>query len=176
MRSQPGKFAYSSAGVGSAPHLAMELFARSEGLQMLHVPYNGSGPAMNDLVANTVQVSMDNVAAIPLIRAGRLRALAISGERRSEGFPNLPTFAEAGAANFNVLGVWGFLGPAAMTDAAATAIGDGIMAALRDKAIADTLTAQGITPEYGPANQFSQILRDEAERWSKLIEQAKIKL
>jgi len=176
VRAQPGKFAYASAGVGSAPHLVMELFASMEGLKMLHVPYNGSGPAMNDLIANHVQVSMDNVAAVPLVKAGRLRALAISGNRRSDAFPNLPTFAEAGARDFNVVGVWGVLAPAAMPERTAAALGDAIQQALKDAAVTETLVGQGIAPEYGPATQFTQTLREEAERWSKLIDLVKIKL
>ena len=110
VRRQPGKYSFASAGVGSAPHLVMELFSRAEGLSMVHIPYNGSGPAMNDVAANHVPIAIDNVAAIPLIKAGRLRALATSGEKRAEGFPDVPTFSEVGLKTSDMVGVWGLHG------------------------------------------------------------------
>jgi tripartite-type tricarboxylate transporter receptor subunit TctC len=176
VRSQPGKYSYASSGIGSAPHLVMELFMRSEGLTMVHVPYGGSGPAMNDLMANHVQVAMDNVAAVPLVKAGRLRALAITGERRADAFPDMPTFAEAGAKRFDAVGVWGFLAPAGMPDRTAAAIGDAISRAMKDPAVIEALTLQGIHPEAGSGDRFGATLLEESARWSKLIDEARIKL
>ncbi|HSV83951.1 MAG TPA: tripartite tricarboxylate transporter substrate-binding protein [Ramlibacter sp.] len=176
VRGQPGKFNYASAGTGSAPHLVMELFVRAEGLSMVHVPYNGSGPAMTDLAANHVHAAMDNVAAVPLIKAGRLRPLAISGAQRWDAFPDVPTFQEAGAKGFDVAGVWGFLAPAAMPERTAAAIADAIQQAMKDPAVRDALVAQGIQPQYGNGAAFAATLREESGKWSKLIDQARIKL
>jgi tripartite-type tricarboxylate transporter receptor subunit TctC len=175
VRSQPGKFSYASAGIGSAPHLAMELFARTEGLVMTHVPYGGSGPALNDVIANHVQAAMDNVAAIPLVKSGRLKALAISGQGRAEGFPNLPTFAEAGAKNFDVTGSWGFMTTARTPDAAAGVLSNAIQAAMKDAEVQETLKVQGLQPEYGSAAEFEATLAGELDKWSKLIRDAGIK-
>jgi tripartite-type tricarboxylate transporter receptor subunit TctC len=176
VRSQPGKFSYASAGVGSAPHLVMELFSRAEGLDMVHVPYGGSGPAMVGLAANHVPIAMDNVAAIPLIKAGRLRALATSGEKRSEAFPDVPTFSELGLKVSDMVGVWGFMAPAAIPDRTANALGDAIMQSMKDPVVIEALTAQGIQPEYGSGAKYGATLNEEAAKWSKLIDEAKIKL
>jgi tripartite-type tricarboxylate transporter receptor subunit TctC len=176
VRSQPGKFSYASAGVGSAPHLVMELFSRAAGLDMVHVPYSGSGPAMVALAAHHVPIAMDNVAAIPLIKAGRLRALATSGDKRAEAFPDVPTFNELGLKASDMVGVWGFMAPAAMPDRIANALGDAIMQAMKDPAVFEALTAQGIQPEYGSGANYGATLKEEAAKWSKLIDEAKIKL
>jgi tripartite-type tricarboxylate transporter receptor subunit TctC len=176
VRGQPGKYSYASAGVGSAPHLVMELFCRAEGLSMVHVPYSGSGPAMNDVAANHVPIAIDNVAAVPLLKAGRLRALAISGEQRADAFPEVPTFAELGLKGPDMVGVWGFLAPTGMPDRTATALGDAFMQAMKDGSVIEILTAQGIQPEYGSGARYGATLKDESDKWSKLIDAAKIKL
>jgi tripartite-type tricarboxylate transporter receptor subunit TctC len=175
VKGQPGKYTYGSAGIGSAPHLVMELFARSEGLSMVHVPYVGSGPAMTALLAGQIDVAMDNVAAVPLVKAGKLRALAISGQGRVPDFPDLPTFAQAGAKDFDVVGVWGFLAPAKTPDAVNSALGEAIERSLKDPAVVQALKAQGVEPEYGSAAKFGSTLASEYQKWSKLIHDANIK-
>ena len=176
VRSQPGKYSYASAGVGSAPHLVMELFARTEGLTMVHVPYNGSAPAMTDLVANHVPIAMDNVAAVPFVKAGRLRALATSGPRRDPNFPDVPTFAEQGWKGPDLVGHWGFLAPAGMPDRVANALGEAMAQAMKDPAVNEALRAQGIQPEYGAPARFGATLVEEAAKWSRIIDESRIKL
>lgn len=175
-RSKSGTLSYASSGVGSAPHLAMELFARAAGLQMLHVPYTGSGPAMNDLLAGHVQVAMDNVAAIPLIKTGRLKAIAITGDHRWDEFPEVPTFAEAGQKNFNVAGMFGFLLPAGTPSGVSDVLRRAIQNALNTPSVANVLAAQGLEVEYGDQDRFGAILRTESGRWSRLITEAGIAL
>jgi tripartite-type tricarboxylate transporter receptor subunit TctC len=175
VRAQPGKYTYGSAGIGSAPHLVMELFARTEGLSMLHVPYSGSGPAMTSLLASQVDAAMDNVAAIPLVKAGKLRALAASGPNRMEDFPNVPTFAQAGAKDFDVVGVWGLLAPAKTPDRPAAVLTDAVKQALKDPEVAQALKVQGIEPEYAAPAEFDATLKSEQQKWSKLIRDANIK-
>lgn len=170
VRAKPGGYSYASAGVGSAPHLAMELFLRTQGLSMVHVPYGGSGPAMNDLLGGQVEASMDNVAAIPLVKSGRLRALAITGRERSPTFPALPTFAETAAKDFEVVGVWGFLAPAKTPDAAAARLEGAIAEALKDPEVSRALVTQGIDPEFGDARSFGDTVRSELAKWSKLLQ------
>src|SRR5579862_2442246 len=94
VQAAPNEYNYASAGVGSAPHLAMELFMRFAGVSLTHVPFQGSAPALTAVVAGDVQASIDNVAAVPLIKAGRLHALAQTGKQRSAHLPDVPTFAE----------------------------------------------------------------------------------
>jgi tripartite-type tricarboxylate transporter receptor subunit TctC len=175
-RAQPGKLNFASAGMGSAPHLAMELFMRAAGVDLVHVPYQGSGPALTDLMGGRVQAAIDNVAAVPLIKAGKLRALAITGRTRSDTFPDLPTFAEAGLPSFDVTGTWGLIAPAGVPDRIVTALQDALARAVADAAVRETLITQGIDPESGSARDFAATLARESDKWSRLIDEAKIKL
>jgi tripartite-type tricarboxylate transporter receptor subunit TctC len=175
-RSQPGTLNYGSAGLGSAPHLAMELFMRAAKIELTHVPYQGSAPALTDVMAGRVQAAMDNIAAVPLIKAGKLRALAITGKTRSASFPDLPTFAEAGLPAFDVTGAWGLVAPAGVPERIVAVLDDALARAVRDPAVHDTLAAQGIDPEAASAQTFGATLVHESEKWSRLIDEAKIKL
>jgi tripartite-type tricarboxylate transporter receptor subunit TctC len=175
IKSKPGKLSYASPGVGSAPNLVMEEFKQSAGLEIAHVPYMGSGPALNDVIANHVPISMDNVAAIPLIKSGLLRAIATTGDTRDSEFPDVPTFAQAGLKNFNVSGVWGFLAPAGVSDKTAAVLNDAIHRAMQDPEVLKSLTIQGLDPGYGSAEQFGATLQEETVKWAKLFAEGKIK-
>jgi tripartite-type tricarboxylate transporter receptor subunit TctC len=175
IKAQPGKFSYASPGIGSAPNLVMEQFKQSAGLDIVHVPYMGSGPALNDVIANHVAISMDNVAAIPLIKSGLLRAIATTGDARSKDFPDVPTFAEAGLTNFNVSGVWGFLAPAGIPDKAADVLNGAIDRAMADPDVQKSLAMQGLDPKFGGADQFGATLRSETIKWAALFASGKIK-
>jgi tripartite-type tricarboxylate transporter receptor subunit TctC len=175
-RSQPGALNYGSAGLGSAPHLAMELFMRAAKIELVHVPYQGSAPALTDVMAGRVQAAMDNIAAVPLIKAGKLRALAITGKTRSASFPDLPTFAEAGLPAFDVTGAWGLIAPAGVPERVVAVLNDALAGAIKDSAVHDTLVAQGIDPGFASAQAFGATLVRESDKWSHLIDEAKIKL
>jgi tripartite-type tricarboxylate transporter receptor subunit TctC len=174
VRSAPGKYNYASAGVGSAPHLAMELFLRAAKVNMVHVPFQGSGPALTAVVAGDVQAAIDNIAALPLIKSGRLRALAQTGKSKSAHLPEVPTFAEAGLPSFDVTATWGLLAPAGVPERVVTILNGALLRAASDPAVRETLLAQGITPDPGSPQQFSAVLASEADKWSKLIDEAKI--
>ena len=176
VRAQPGRMNYASAGVGSAPHLAMELFMRAAVIDMVHVPYQGSGPALTDLMGGRVQAALDNVAAVPLIKAGKLRALAITGIRRADALPDVPTFAEAGLPAFDVTGAWGLVAPAGVPGRVVATLSDALGRAVGDPAVRETLVAQGIDPEAGSAQDYGATLLRESERWSRLIDAANIRL
>ncbi|GAB2900744.1 tripartite tricarboxylate transporter substrate binding protein [Paraburkholderia jirisanensis] len=175
VKGQPGKYSYASPGIGSAPNLVMEQFKQAAGLNIVHVPYLGSGPALNDVIANHVPVSMDNVAAIPLIKSGMLRAIATTGDTRSPALPDVPTFAQAGLGSFNVAGVWGFLAPAGIPDEAAATLNNAIRTALQDPQVKQGLANQGLDPAYGSADQFGATLAAETTRWAALFAAGKIK-
>lgn len=176
VKAAPGKYNFGSAGMGSAPHLAMELWLRAAGVDMVHVPYQGSGPAMTDLAGGRVQAAMDNVAAMPLIKAGKLRALAITGAKRAAALPDVPTFAEVGLADYEVTGTWGLVAPAGVPADRVAVLSDALAKAVQDPAVRETLIAQGIDPESGTAAQYGATLAREADKWAKLIDDAKIRL
>lgn len=175
-RAAPGKFNYGSAGVGSTPHLAMELFERAAKIQLVHVPYQGSGPAITDLVGGRIQAIIENTPAVPLIKAGKLRALAITGKTRSTTFPDVPTFAEAGLPGFDVTGSWGLVGAAGIPDANVAVLSAALEKAVNDPTVRKTLAAQGIDPAYGSAKDYGAILVSELTKWTRLIQEADIKL
>lgn len=175
VKSQPGKYSYASPGIGSAPNLVMEQLKQTAGLNIVHVPYLGSGPALNDVIANHVPVSMDNVAAIPLIKSGMLRALATTGDTRSPELPDVPTFAQAGLPNFNVAGVWGFMAPAGVPDNVAAVLNNAIRTAMQDPQVKQGLATQGLDPVFGTAEQFAATLNAETSRWAALFASGKIK-
>jgi tripartite-type tricarboxylate transporter receptor subunit TctC len=174
VRSAPGKYNYASAGVGSAPHLAMELFLRAANVNIVHVPFQGSGPALTAVIAGDVQTAIDNIAALPLIKAGKLRALAQTGKRRSAHLPEVPTFAEAGLDKFDVTANWGLLAPAGVPERVVAILNNALVRAVSDPAVRETLLAQGISPEPGSPEQFRAALVSESDKWSKLIDEAKI--
>jgi tripartite-type tricarboxylate transporter receptor subunit TctC len=175
-RAQPGALNFGSAGLGSAPHLAMELFMRAANVQLTHIPYQGSAPALKDVMAGRVQAAMDNIAAVPLIKAGKLRALAITGKSRSASFPDLPTFAEAGLPAFDVTGAWGLIAPAGVPARVVTLLDDALERAIQDSTVHDTLVAQGIDPGAASAQAYGVTLARESDKWSHLIDEAKITL
>ncbi len=174
-KNNPGKLSYASSGVGSAPHLAMELFMRQAGIQMTHVPFSGSGPGMIALVGGHVQVAIDNVAAIPLIKSGRLRALAITGDKRLDDFPEVPTFGQLGMSEFDVVGHFGFLSSGKPPQTIIDILQKTIQQSLQTQEVVSTLTSQGIQPEFATAQQFGQVINREYEKWAKLIPEAQIK-
>ena len=175
-KSQPGKLNYASAGVGTTPHLAMELYTRAAGLAIVHVPYQGSGPGITDLLGGRVQVIIENVPLVPLIKSGKVRALAITGTTRSANFPDLPTFAEVGLPAFEMSGTWGLIGPAGIPADRVATLSNALAAAIKDPTVRDALIAQGIDPEAGTAADYGAVLVRESDKWSKLIDEAKIKL
>ena len=148
-KATPGKLNFASAGMGSAPHLAMELWLRAAGVDLVHVPYQGSGPAMTDLAGGRVQAAMDNVAAMPLIKSGKLRALAITGAKRAAALPDVPTFAEVGLADFDVTGTWGLVAPAGVPADRVAILSEALAKAVQDRAI-ETAQYGWVGQWYGP--------------------------
>jgi len=175
-KSQPGKLNYASAGVGSTPHLAMELYKRAAGVDIVHVPYQGSGPGITDLLGGRVQVIIENVPLVPLIKSGKVRALAITGKTRSANFPDVPTFAEVGLASFELSGTWGLIAPAGVSADRVAILSNALAEAVKDPAVRDALVAQGIDPEPASGAEYGAVLARESDKWSKVIDEAKITL
>jgi tripartite-type tricarboxylate transporter receptor subunit TctC len=176
VKAQPGKYNFGTAGVGTAPHLAMELYMRAAGVEMVHIPYQGSGPAITDLMGGRVQAIFENVPLVPLIKSGKVRALGITGKTRAASLPDIPTFIEVGLPAFEMTGTWGLVAPAGVPAERVAVLSNALSNALKDPTVRDALTAQGIDPEYGTAADFGTVLVRETDKWGKLIDEAKIKL
>lgn len=170
-KSSPNGLNYASAGNGTFPHLAVELFKMHAGVPMTHVPYKGAAPALNALLAKEVQVlSNDLVNAAQHVRTGRVRALAITSSRRSPVMPDVPTMAEAGLKDYVAVGWQGIMVPAGTPTAVITRLNAEINKALADPALRSTLSGQGLDVIGGSAQQFADFVRQDTERWRAAVE------
>jgi tripartite-type tricarboxylate transporter receptor subunit TctC len=168
---------YASVGIGSTTQLEGETFKLMAGVDMQHVPYKGSAPAIVDLVAGRVQVFFDGVGAeLPYIADGRVRAIATAGARRATALPNLPTIAEAGLPGFEFL-IWvGILAPAAAPHAAVERLNRGFVAALHDPAVVKFLASNNNEAAPTTPAEFAAFLKSDVERSVNVIKKAGIKL
>jgi len=168
-RKNPGKLAYGSAGSGSLPHLAMELFKASTGTDMVHVPYKGGGPMVTDLLGGTVQVVIaDQANLMQHVKAGKLRALAVASPQRSPNYPELPTIAEAGVPGFQAVAWNGLVGPAGLPPDVVTRIHDAFARVMAQPPVREKLLAGGVEPVGDAPEEFARFNRAEIAKWSKI--------
>jgi len=176
-KKQPDKFSYASAGQGSITHLASELFLDMAGLKIVHVPYKGTGPALNDSIAGNVQLIFGSVSTtLQHIKSGRLRGLAVTTSKRISAAPELPTVAEAGVPKYEVILWHGLVGPKGMPKVIVDRLNSEAGQILKSKAMEDLLAADGVTPAGGTPEQFQALIKSDIERWRKVVERAGIKL
>ena len=176
-KSRPGQLAYASSGNGSGPHLGMELFMNVTGMQMVHIPYKGAGQAMTDLLSGQVQVFLNNfLAAMPMIRAGRLRALAVTSRTRSMAAPELPTVTEAGVPGYVVTGWYGMFVPAATPAPVVAALNAATVRALRSKDVTERLSNEAAVIVAGTPREFADFLKTEIGKWAAVIRKAQVRL
>jgi tripartite-type tricarboxylate transporter receptor subunit TctC len=175
-KSKPGEINYASAGNGTSNHLAGELFRSMAGIDIVHVPYRGSAPALSDVIAGHVQMMFDLAAtALPQVRAKTVRALGIASRARSPLAPDLPTIAEAGLPGFEASAWFGIFGPAGLPSAVADKLRTEIDAALKSPEVRERLTEQASDPlTFETSAAFAAFVKAERERWGKLIRDAKI--
>jgi tripartite-type tricarboxylate transporter receptor subunit TctC len=172
-KSRPGQINYASAGAGSSSHLAMELFKLMAGVQMNHIPYKGTGPLMTDLIAGQVSVTIASaVPLIPQVRAGKLRGLAVTGNRRAGALPELPTIAEAGVAGYEVINWFGVVAPAATPKSITARINAELNKALATQALIDSLRVQGADTAGGSAAEFAAMIRSDYAKWGKVVKES----
>ncbi len=169
---EPGKLSYASSGAGGAPHLAAEMFKDATGTFILHVPYRGGGPATSDLLAGHVQLLfMTVLEASGNIKAGKLRALGVTSDKRVPALPEVPTLAEAGVPGFNSISWIGLLAPAGTPKE----IVDKISADVRDVVAADDVKAKlielGAVPRSLDAAQFAKLIADDRQRYARIIKE-----
>ncbi len=169
-KEKPGSLNYSSAGQGTTQHLAAELFKLRTGTQIVHIPYKGSGPSMTALLANEVQLSFINpVAAGGHVKSGKLRALAVTDDKRTEVMPEVPTMKEAGVEGVEVSLWYGLLAPAATPKEVVEKLGAAVGRATRDPTILAQLKKQGADPVGNTPAQFNAYLKEEFARWSEVV-------
>jgi len=175
-KARSGQLAYASSGNGSGPHLGMDLFMNMAGINMIHVPYKGSGQAMTDLVSGQVQVFLNNfLAGMQMIKAGRLRALAVTSSKRSTAAPELPTAGEAGVPGYVVTGWYGMFVPAATPAPVIATLQAATVKALRSKEVSERLSGEAAEIVASAPPQFAEFLKVEIAKWAGVIRKAKIK-
>jgi tripartite-type tricarboxylate transporter receptor subunit TctC len=164
-----------SIGTGSLGHLAMIQAGKQGGWSWTHVPYRGGGPLMNDTVAGHMTIAIGTVfLAMPHVKAGTVRPIAVTGAKRSPQLPDTPTLAEVGITNFEALAYWGVIAPAKTPADIVNRMHAEIQKALKEPAVAERLGAQGMTVTgQGPA-EFSAFMKKEVERWSKIVKESRI--
>jgi tripartite-type tricarboxylate transporter receptor subunit TctC len=175
LRAQPGRLSYGSGGNGSSTHLVPELFKLVARVEMQHVPYRGSAPALNDTVAGNVQVMLDQLpSALPMIQAGRVRALAVTGPRRSRLLPDLPTMAEIGLPQAEATSWGAVMGPAGLPGPVVERLNAVIRESLAEAGVQQRLAAAGADAVVSTPAELGATMRSETEKWGRVVREARI--
>jgi tripartite-type tricarboxylate transporter receptor subunit TctC len=176
-RAKPGSVAFASSGNGSAQHLAGELFKQKAGVEMAHIPYKGGGPAMNDVIGGQVPVFFANMASgLAHVKGGKLRALAMTGARRSAALPDTPTMAEAGIAGYEVYEWNAIFAPAGTPGPVVARLADAVAKALQSADIRERVASLGgEIAGYGPKDA-DRFVREQTELWAKVVKQGRIQV
>ena len=168
-KSHPGQLSYASSGTGSGPHLGMELLQDTAGISLTHVPYKGAAPANNDLIGGQVQVMLNNLmAGSSLIKANKLKVLAVTSAVRSSALPDVPTVAESGYPKFEVVGWYGVFVPAKTPKAIVNQLAESIRLSLSDKELLSRLSKDGAIPVGSNPTEFNQFFQADKAQWNKI--------
>jgi tripartite-type tricarboxylate transporter receptor subunit TctC len=175
-RARPGQLNYASAGNGNATHLAGELLKSLAKIDIVHVPYKGSGPALIDTIGGQVHFMFSNLtAALPHMKSGRLRALAVTGEKRTPAATDIPTMMEAGVPGYAVTSWYGVLVPAGTPQDVIARLNAEIGTAMRSSDMRSRLAAEGADPMPGSPAEFASLLKSEIAKWAKVIKASGVK-
>ncbi len=176
-KANPGKLNFASSGNGTSIHLSGELFKTMTGVQMAHIPYKGSAPALQDLAGGQVQLMFDNLpSALPLIKAGRLKALAVTSKTRAPALPDVPTVAESGLPGFEASSWFGLLAPAGTPQPVITKVNAEIAKWLATPEAKEKLTAQGANVVGGTPEDFARHIAAETAKWQKVVKESGAKI
>jgi len=175
-RSKPGRITFGSPGQGTAQHVAAALYAQGFGLKLVHVPYKGGAPALADLMGGQIDIMFSNMSAsYPLVRGGKLRALAVSSKSRVPELPEVPTVAESGLPGYEVYEWNGMFAPAGVPDEIARKVETAVQATLRDPSVRSRLTALGAQPIGSSAQEFGKFVDHEMNRAKQILNESGIK-
>jgi tripartite-type tricarboxylate transporter receptor subunit TctC len=176
-KANPGKLNYASSGIATQQHLAAEMLCQAAGIQMTHVPYRGTGPVLNDLIAGTLDLAIDTLPThLPHLRAGGTRALAVTMPQRVASLPEVPTIAELGYPGFEITVWYMMLGPAGLPPAVVERIVRAGNKAVRDPTIRSRLEEAGFIPGGGSAEDAADLVRREAQRYAALVQRSGIRI
>ena len=176
-KSKPASLNYSSAGNGTSNHLAGELLKSMAGIDIVHIPYKGSAPALNDLVAGQVSLMFDLVlTAAPHVKSGAVRGLAVTGAKRSSALPDLPTVAESGVPGYEVSAWFGIFAPAEVPQPVVQRLNAEFVKALQQPDLRQRLASQGAEPLTSTPDEFTAYLRSEIAKWAKVVKDSGMKV
>ncbi len=176
-KSKPGEVDYASTGNGGSPHLAMEMFAHMAGIKLAHIPYKATGPAVTDLLSGRVPLLFTSISTLlPHVRSGRLRALAVSGEKRVAQLPDTPTMVEAGVSGYDMKHWVGMVAPAGVPDAIVAKLQADITRALRIPDVEAQLNSQAVEIDLLGADPFAKRINEEIALWTRVARQSGAKV
>ncbi len=174
-RSAPGKLSFGSSGTGAASHLSAELFKSMAGVNLLHVPYKGTGQALTDLLGGQIDLMFAPAQTVmPYVQSGKLRALAVTSAARAETLPALPTVAESGLPGYAAVGWFGLLAPAATPKAVVEKAGMDVKRALAQREVRERILALGSEVSGNTPGEFARFIREDQAKWAKLLKDAGI--
>jgi tripartite-type tricarboxylate transporter receptor subunit TctC len=172
---QKGKFSYASAGIGTGPHFAAELFKLSTGADWTHVPYKGAAPAITDTISGQTQVSFPGLfSAVPFVKSGKLNAIAVAGSKRNSTLPDVPTLQELGIAGVDVTQWYGLFAPAKTPKAVIDKLNTALNKVLADKEVIAKIESQGGDVEGSTPEELKRLVASELIKWKRVVQQAKI--
>lgn len=172
-RSRPGGLNFGSAGNASAQHLSGESFKRAAGIDMQHIPYKGSAPALQDLAGGQIDLMFDSMpSATPLINAGKLRAIAVTTANRAQARPELPTIAESGYPGFNMATWYGYWAPKGTPQEIVNKLADAAQQALKNPKVVDAYQKMGAEPVGSTPAEFAVYAREEAQKWGQIVKES----
>ncbi len=173
---RPGQLDYASSGLGGTGHLAGELFKTVTGTQMTHIPYKSAGPALTDLTAGQVQVMFGTMlAAVPLIKNGKIRPIAVTSDKRTVALPEVPTFMESGLRNFEAVSWNCMVAPAGTPEPVIQRLNTELVKIVNDPTVLQRLTADGVVGAGSTPQQLAAYIKSESEKWGKVIRDAGVK-
>lgn len=170
-KKDPDALNFGSSGVGGTIHLSGELFKSMADVSMLHIPYTGSAPAVQDLIAGQIQVMFDSSVA-PHVRAGTLRALGVTSAKRSSALPDVPTISEAGLPGYEATAWFGIVAPAGTPESIVSLLNKELNAVLKQEKIASWMEAQGFMPQGGTSQAFNEYIKKETAKWEKVVKES----
>jgi len=173
-KSRPQPLSYASSGIGSANHLSGELFKTMSGINIVHVPYKGGAPALNALISGEVQISFTSSTALPHAKAGRIKTIAVTGQKRSPAAPNIPTISEAGVPGYEVVGWYGMTAPAKTPKPVIDRLNGTVNKVLPE--LREKYENVGLEISGGTAAEFGSFLKTEREKWARVVKESGAKV